>query len=183
MALNADDATSYILGKIKEVTEGPDWDSYIQAEDLSIILEIFGTAYQEYIENNILIGASWVGVNPSGASDPSVVTIPMNFKFDDWDLTDSSDTDDLVTKISACMGTGTLDPEIGFIYNFRTNNAGVTSAVKVTSYSESKALNGDILKESVILPTLTAFLQVSKPAPASGSHGSFTGTATIVLWS
>jgi hypothetical protein len=132
----------------------------------------FGDAVLKNICDNIQITYNWAAANPSGTADPDV---SFNATVSGGEpLTPSETFELMLVKLATLIKGLTIDAASGFtVEPLAFNPAGVLNAVMAKETDQDTAMTN--LSTQIIASIKTSFVN---PAPASGSHGAFTGATT-----
>lgn len=132
----------------------------------------FGTALKEYLEENCEITYGWVATNPSGTPDP-VLTFTTSPTWVTFNLVPSTDFSSWIIMLGTTIQTSIFEIPSGFILTPLT--FGIVPIVAIPSGKDNfdeamldsctKIINGVKLMLNLI--------------PSTGTHGVYTGSATM----
>jgi len=131
----------------------------------------FGDAILKNICDTISITYSWNASNPSGTKDP-VVSF-QGAVSGGGTLTPSASFPEMLVKLAALIKGLTISPPSGFGVSLAFNPAGVLTVVMSKETTQDTAM--DHFCAQIVASLKSSF---PNPAPASGSHGAFTGATT-----
>jgi hypothetical protein len=134
-------------------------------------MAVMAATMQTYFEDNVVITYAWSGVNPSGSSDP-IRSFTSTVKFTAWDLDAPMSLSGLTAKLIAAVATGTIAHPAGF-----TLPKGSFASRPLTL--PANADTAQCLMKCIIEPVCAWIVTLVNTAAISGSHGAFTGTATM----
>jgi hypothetical protein len=133
----------------------------------------FGDAILKNIVDNISIVYGWSAVNASsGAVDPAVMFSAS--VSGGGTLTPSAGVSEMLTKLAALIGGLAVSAPAGFAVSpLAFNPAGVLTVSMADENTQELAMTNFCTQ--IIASIISSF---PNPAPASGTHGAFTGATT-----
>jgi hypothetical protein len=168
MALDAQALHDLVRDKLAAYSESSE---YLNDREHPQHMAVMAATMQKYVEDNAVIAYAWSGVNPSGSSDP-IKSFASTVKFTAWDLSSPMSLSGLTDKMAVAVATGTITHPAGF-----TLPAGSFAAKSLTLPSNTDP--AQCLMKCIIEPVCAWIKTLINPAALAGSHGAFTGTATM----